>query len=58
MLTLDPLPRNIGTFYRHGWSEWIPRIMVHLCVPIPYLVFVYYSYQVCLFLLYVRWYER
>jgi P-type E1-E2 ATPase len=32
--------------------------MVHLCVPIPDLVFVYYSHQVCLVLLYVHRYER
>lgn len=42
----------IGTFYRHscpkyryGRPQWLPRSLVHLCIPFLDPVFVYYTYQ-------------
>ena len=45
-LPIDLVRRDICTVCCACCAEWVPWSMVHLRVPIPYLILVYYSYQV------------
>jgi hypothetical protein len=42
----DIMRCDICTISRSCRTKWIPRLMVYLCIPVPYLILVHYSHQV------------
>lgn len=46
--SIDLVCCDIRTLCRAGCVEWLPWIVVHLCIPVPYFILFHYSYQVSL----------